>query len=190
MITLGLASTELHFRQILELQRRNLARALSPEEEGRWGFVFVKHIVPLLRRALPAIEPMFEQFGRGGPRALRDGDRRTQPGLGSCTPESRVRGDRCVLRWARGVGNRGVAAAPSGKASAAGPIDALRRERIGAPAEPEAGPRTARGHAPLMSRNVKRVEAMRWSVTDSGIAPRRAGAMTASLSSRRAREWI
>lgn len=93
MLTLGLASTELHFRQVLDLQRRNLARALSPEEQARAGFVYLEHSAPLLRRMaaelpqavalandvvvgyclalplslrgeLPAIEPMFDQFAR------------------------------------------------------------------------------------------------------------------------------
>lgn len=50
MTTLTLASSDDDFEQILELQRRNLARALSPEEQHADGFVFAEHTLPLLRR--------------------------------------------------------------------------------------------------------------------------------------------
>lgn len=93
MIKLDLASTELHFQQILALQRHNQVGALSPYAQANEGFVYCRHSVSLLRRmsaelpqavALvdatvigyclslplslrreqPAIAPMFDQFDR------------------------------------------------------------------------------------------------------------------------------
>ncbi len=50
MITLDVASTDRHFEQILDLQRRNHVQSLPPEIQDREGFVFAQHSVPLLRR--------------------------------------------------------------------------------------------------------------------------------------------
>jgi|SRR6185436_1044878 len=44
------ASTDQHFEQILQLQRRNLFSEISEEEQAQQGFVFAEHTVPLLRR--------------------------------------------------------------------------------------------------------------------------------------------
>jgi ribosomal protein S18 acetylase RimI-like enzyme len=52
----GLVQGERDLRQILELQRRNLARNLSPEELCSDGFVTVEHTMDVLRR-MHAIEP-------------------------------------------------------------------------------------------------------------------------------------
>jgi GNAT superfamily N-acetyltransferase len=94
MITLGVASSERHFEQILDLQRRYHASALSPDAQEREGFVYAEHSAPLLRRMslelpqaiavadndvvvgyclslslslqqeVPSLAPMFDQFGR------------------------------------------------------------------------------------------------------------------------------
>lgn len=94
MITIDVASSARHLEQILDLQRRYHASALSREAQEREGFVFVEHSVPLLRRMstelpqaiavacdddvvgyclslslalrgeLPSLAPMFDQFGR------------------------------------------------------------------------------------------------------------------------------
>jgi hypothetical protein len=93
MITTTIASSELHFEQMLSLQRRNLCHALSLEQQQKEGFVFAEHSVPLLRRMsaelpqaialsghevvgyclslplslrteLPSLKPMFEQFAQ------------------------------------------------------------------------------------------------------------------------------
>jgi hypothetical protein len=93
MITTSTASSDSHFEQILSLQRRNLGRALSQEQQRSDGFVFAEHSVSLLRRMaaelpqaialsgdqvvgyclalplslraeLPSLEPMFVQFPR------------------------------------------------------------------------------------------------------------------------------
>jgi GNAT superfamily N-acetyltransferase len=93
MITLAVASSDRHFEQILDLQRRNHIHALSLEVQDREGFVFAQHSVPLLRRMaaelpqaialdgdvvagyclslaaslraeLPVLSPMFEHFDR------------------------------------------------------------------------------------------------------------------------------
>ena len=93
MITLTVASSDQHFEQILDLQRRYHAHSLSPEVQAREGFVFVQHSLPLLRRMaaelpqaialandvvvgyclslplslradVPALSPMFDHFGR------------------------------------------------------------------------------------------------------------------------------
>jgi hypothetical protein len=93
MITTSTAASDSHFEQILSLQRRNLGRALSQEQQRSEGFVFAEHSIPLLRRMaaelpqaialsgdqvvgyclalppslraeLPSLEPMFVQFAR------------------------------------------------------------------------------------------------------------------------------
>src|SRR5262245_35288720 len=93
MITITVASCDQHLEEILALQRRYHARAISEEEQSREGFVFAEHTLPLLRRMaeqspqaialsdghvvgyclslpstlrweLPTLAPMFEEFGR------------------------------------------------------------------------------------------------------------------------------
>jgi GNAT superfamily N-acetyltransferase len=93
MLTVTLATCDDHLAQILELQRRNLPRALSVEQQNGEGFVFAEHTLPLLgrmaaelpqaialsegkvvayclslslslRAELPQLAPMFEQFAR------------------------------------------------------------------------------------------------------------------------------
>jgi len=93
MTTLTIASSDQHLEEILALQQRYLARAVSQEQQAFEGFVFAEHTVPLLRRMaaqapqaiavsdgrvvgyclsmplslqaeLPSLRPMFEQFGR------------------------------------------------------------------------------------------------------------------------------
>lgn len=93
MINLDVASSTRHFEQIVDLQRRYHASALSPDAQRREGFVFAEHSVPLLRRMsaelpqaiavsndvvvgyclalslslrdeLPSLAPMFDQFDR------------------------------------------------------------------------------------------------------------------------------
>jgi GNAT superfamily N-acetyltransferase len=93
MTTVTLASSDEHLAQILDLQRRNLPRALSLEQQNGEGFVFAEHTLPLLRRMaaelpqaialsegkvvayclalplslqaeLPQLAPMFEQLSR------------------------------------------------------------------------------------------------------------------------------
>jgi GNAT superfamily N-acetyltransferase len=49
-INLEVASTEEHFEQILQLQRRNLFHALSEEQQAQQSFVFAEHTLPLLKR--------------------------------------------------------------------------------------------------------------------------------------------
>jgi GNAT superfamily N-acetyltransferase len=90
---IGVASSDRHFRQILALQRRYHARALSREAQAREGFVTAVYTVPLLRRmaaelpqaiavddgrvvayclalppamraTLPRLGPMFDQLAR------------------------------------------------------------------------------------------------------------------------------
>lgn len=92
-VSVEVASSTLHFEQILDLQRRYHASALPPDAQEREGFVFAQHSLPLLRRMaaelpqaiavangtvvgyclsmalslrgeLPSLVPMFEQFGR------------------------------------------------------------------------------------------------------------------------------
>lgn len=87
------ASTDQHFEQILQLQRRNLFTEISEEEQAQQGFVFAEHTVPLLKKMaahlpqviavsdgkvvgynlamtafmkdeIPSLEPMFTQFER------------------------------------------------------------------------------------------------------------------------------
>ena len=91
MIKLDIASSDHHFEQILDLQRRYHTEALAPEVQQEEGFVFAQHSVPLLRRMaeklpqaialaddavvgyclalplslrseLPMLAPMFDQF--------------------------------------------------------------------------------------------------------------------------------
>jgi hypothetical protein len=93
MISITIATSDSHFEQILALQRRYHASALSSEEQGAEGFVFAEHSLPLLKRMadelpqaialsdgqvvgyclslplslqeeLPALMPMFDQFSR------------------------------------------------------------------------------------------------------------------------------
>lgn len=93
MIKIDIASSDRDFQQILDLQRRYHAGALTPEIQAKEGFVFAQHTVPLLRRMaaelpqaiaiendavvayclalslslrgeVPALAPMFEQFNR------------------------------------------------------------------------------------------------------------------------------
>src|SRR5262249_62295092 len=93
MITITVASSDQHLEEILALQRRYHARSVSEEVQSREGFVFAEHTLPLLRRMaaqspqaialfeghvvgycltlpltlrreLPALGPMFEEFGR------------------------------------------------------------------------------------------------------------------------------
>jgi hypothetical protein len=93
MITVTVAASDEHLAQILELQRSNLPRALSLEQQNEEGFVFAEHDLPILRRMaaelpqaialfqdkvvayclsmplslrdeLPQLVPMFEQFSR------------------------------------------------------------------------------------------------------------------------------
>lgn len=91
MTKIDLASSNLHFEQILELQQRYHTASLSPEIQAQEGFVFAQHSVSLLRRMaaelpqaialvdnlvvgyclslplslrkeLPGLAPMFDQF--------------------------------------------------------------------------------------------------------------------------------
>jgi GNAT superfamily N-acetyltransferase len=93
IIKLDIASSDHHFEQILDLQRRYHAQTLTPAVQAQEGFVFAQHSVPLLRRmaetlpqaialaddavvgyclALPlslrsevaTLAPMFDQFSR------------------------------------------------------------------------------------------------------------------------------
>jgi GNAT superfamily N-acetyltransferase len=93
MTEITIASTDQHLEQILELQRRYHASAVSAEVQSVEGFVFVEHTLPLLRRMaaespqaialsegrvvgyclslplslqveVPVLGPMFEQFRR------------------------------------------------------------------------------------------------------------------------------
>src|SRR5262245_18254924 len=93
MITITVASTDQHLEEILALQRRYHARAVSEEVQSREGFVFAEHTLPLLRRMaaqspqaialserhvvgyclslppglrteLPTLAPMFEEFDK------------------------------------------------------------------------------------------------------------------------------
>jgi hypothetical protein len=93
VITLTVATTDRHLAEILELQRRNLPRALSREQQSREGFVFAEYTLATLRRMaaelpqaialhedrvvgyclalsdalraeVPQLAPMFEQFAR------------------------------------------------------------------------------------------------------------------------------
>jgi hypothetical protein len=93
MTAITLASTDRHLEEILALQRRYHASAVSAEVQSAEGFVFAEHNLPLLRRMaaqspqaialsggrvvgyclslplslqaeVPSLAPMFEQFGR------------------------------------------------------------------------------------------------------------------------------
>ncbi|HEV8580514.1 MAG TPA: GNAT family N-acetyltransferase [Thermoanaerobaculia bacterium] len=48
-IVFGVASTDEHFEQILQLQKRNLFSSISEDEQARQGFVFAEHTIPLLK---------------------------------------------------------------------------------------------------------------------------------------------
>lgn len=92
-IVFGIASTEEHFEQILQLQKQNLASVLSEERRARQGFVFAEHDMQLLKMmaahlpqviavsngkvigynlampvamkdAMPSLVPMFAEFER------------------------------------------------------------------------------------------------------------------------------
>jgi GNAT superfamily N-acetyltransferase len=92
-IVLKVASTEQHFEQILQLQKRNLFSSLSEEQQAQQGFVFAEHTMELLqmmaahlpqiiavsndnvigynlamavsmKNAMPSLVPMFTQFER------------------------------------------------------------------------------------------------------------------------------
>jgi GNAT superfamily N-acetyltransferase len=93
MTPITIASTDQHLEEILVLQRRYHARAVSADVQSIEGFVFAEHTLPLLRRMaalspqaialsegrvvgyclslplsleaeLPTLAPMFEQFTR------------------------------------------------------------------------------------------------------------------------------
>jgi hypothetical protein len=93
MVTITIASTDRHFEEILELQRRYHVGVVPAAEQSSEGFVFAEHTVPLLRRMaaespqaialdegrvvgyclslpeslkeeVPGLLPMFGQFGR------------------------------------------------------------------------------------------------------------------------------
>src|SRR4051812_9728411 len=53
---IGLAKDDRDLLQILELQKRNLGRSLSPEESSSQGFVTVEHTLDVLR-GMHAISP-------------------------------------------------------------------------------------------------------------------------------------
>lgn len=90
-MTITIASTDQHFEEILQLQRRYHMHSVSAEVQSIEGFVFVEHTLPLLRRMaaqspqaialseghvvgyclslpislqadVPSLAPMFEQF--------------------------------------------------------------------------------------------------------------------------------
>ena len=92
-IIFDIASTDQHFEQILQLQKQNLFRSISAEQQAQQGFVFAEHTVPLLkmmaaqlpqviavssgkvigynlampvsmRNEIPSLVPMFDQFER------------------------------------------------------------------------------------------------------------------------------
>jgi GNAT superfamily N-acetyltransferase len=92
-VQLAVASSNRHFEQILDLQRRNSIGSLSREAQDLEGFVYVQHTVPLLERMaaklpqaialaddrvvgyclalspslqsdIPSLAPMFEHFAR------------------------------------------------------------------------------------------------------------------------------
>ena len=49
-IVFDIASTDQHFEQILQLQRKNLVSEISADQQAQQGFVFAEHTVPLLKR--------------------------------------------------------------------------------------------------------------------------------------------
>jgi hypothetical protein len=92
-IILDVASTEQHFEQILQLQKRNLYSSLSEEQQAQQGFVFAEHTIELIKmmaahlpqviavsngnvigynlampasmkNVMPSLVPMFTQFER------------------------------------------------------------------------------------------------------------------------------
>lgn len=48
-IIFDVASTDQHFEQILQLQKRNLFSSISPELQAQQGFVFAEHTILLLK---------------------------------------------------------------------------------------------------------------------------------------------
>ena len=48
-ITLGKASEDEHFKQILQLQRENLYNRISEDQQEQQGFVFAEHTIELLK---------------------------------------------------------------------------------------------------------------------------------------------
>lgn len=65
MITLDIASTARHFEEILSLQRRYHASALSPDTQEREGFVFAEHSVPVLQRMAAELPQAIALSGDG-----------------------------------------------------------------------------------------------------------------------------
>jgi GNAT superfamily N-acetyltransferase len=90
-IAFAVATTTDHFEQIIHLQKQNLYKSLSPEQQDQQGFVFAEHTVNLLQlmaaqipqvialyqgkvigynlamtaameKELPSLEPMFKEF--------------------------------------------------------------------------------------------------------------------------------
>jgi ribosomal protein S18 acetylase RimI-like enzyme len=55
MIEFRNARSDEDFEQILELQRRNLRRSLTEREQNDFGFVYLEHDVPLLRKMASAL---------------------------------------------------------------------------------------------------------------------------------------
>lgn len=49
-IEFDVASTDQHFEQILQLQRKNLVTSISVEQQGKQGFVFAEHTMELLKQ--------------------------------------------------------------------------------------------------------------------------------------------
>lgn len=49
-IIFDIASSNEHFEQILQLQKKNLLSAISEQQQAQQGFVFAEHTSPLLKR--------------------------------------------------------------------------------------------------------------------------------------------
>jgi hypothetical protein len=49
-IVFDVASTDQHFEQILQLQRKNLVTSISAEQQAQQGFVFAEHTIELLKQ--------------------------------------------------------------------------------------------------------------------------------------------
>lgn len=121
-ISLDVASSDLDFAQIVDLQRRNLRDRVAADQQAAEGFVFAEHTVPLLRTmaaalpqviatsggtvvgynlamsvalrdTMPRLAPMFEEF-----------DRTVYRGRPLSTYEFVVGGQVCVDRAFRGRG--------------------------------------------------------------------------------------
>lgn len=109
--------SELELRQILELQRENLARNLNAEEIASQGFVTVEHTLPVLQR-MHALEPSVIATDEGAlagyalvmPIPCRAFIPILEPmfvrlaGLGMLSGRSYVMGQICVARPWRGRG--------------------------------------------------------------------------------------